>query len=711
MVFALLENWRPRDGHAPSVSDTFQKLPISQKEKILRAVGSEEALETLFQISRSRNARTFSLELLNWALEQEEAGQMESAVQVYQFFTARKSAISSEYLFAGAREQDRQRAADRLAVLGGGGSWAQRTEFHLRRLPKAVADGPLLVGMAAGQTAYVASRGFLMPRILASSRLGLLGRGLGARFTGTSLSLIPESVAFWGATKGINELIHPGTQSWDLRTNLTELGMLFTTLTTLRTGGATFLGAFNKFHGINPGQAATRLHWATRYTRPLFHGAGLVAGIALGHGTQPYLFNVGHPQALESLLLDSGIFALEFGLAGLASKMAFRRLHQHNEAQTLRTYQWEAYQRAHGNTATAQLHEYLRSRKKPSDLPDPRGWAPALASGPGDFRGMLSAKNLLPGLRGMKAKDFLAAMMGKDGIDGSLLQGSATGTPLPRIGTSLDYLRKGYTERGIRDDLPPLLETRTGKTKSDQFEIKLSPGQYLNSLSATLRGEIMKAGEIAEADLAQLTPNQLGKSLGKALQKRIEAAMKFPDYIEMVFGQNHEPGGINQAAMGDILDVNFNGLPRFSDLPPELRTTLNEAAELMGIFHYAKRSGHVEIRNSGRGAMDSAALENYLKVDRMIRVWKGPWLQEPTVKEIGGEKIRRAMGEEVIQPNLAVYSKGAGDMAAIMKVIQHSVFSGAMPHYFRTLAGVRDIGSAHEIRFKGTYEKRVPEQI
>ncbi len=604
-------------------------------------------LAELLAISEESNAGFFSQSLFHWAQRQEHADHLNEATLVYGLFAERSGGENSGYILAGATDALRQRAAQSLDAVLGRGSAGPRVEFLLRRLAQQASEPITIVGMATGSAVFTCARTAILSRLLASPGSGFFTRGLAARGLASTAAFALEVPAFWGSTKGLQELVHPGSQTWDVATNLRELAGLGITLGGLKLLGAGTEGAFRLGHRPNPltGQA-TRLTAISGLTRRVAPQAGMLGGIMVGHRIEEAVGLRPHLDGATSLIDSLGML-VQFNVGGRLSREAFPRLHRFNQELGMRSQGLDASTRSW-------RQELFRNWPRPP--------APGLVEAWGSAG---SAQIQVEGAR-----------EGMDRARESILQ--MTMDPKSGHGAA------GWArERGIRADLPAELPVRTDQTPDDKFERALSPQEILESLQGNpVLPEITSRFDFGESNWSKVGQGHLGAAVGEALETRLAQIASHPEYRR-----------IRSLAEKDILEIDFHDVPRLAELAPELQTALNSAAELMQITQVAIRTNQTKVLEAVREKIPQEHQETYQELLSMIRLLKGPRLVMPS-----GDI---ATGSEVLGPETAVLSHGAGAMSSLLKAITRQTRVGGRPWHARYFATDADPRAVEGIRRGG----------
>jgi hypothetical protein len=211
-------------------------------------------------------------------------------------------------------------------------------------------------GMIAGMGVAEVVAGAVTVRALgwfAAESASFWTRGFVANSAAAVAAFPAEALSFWGVNRGVNQLLHPESQSWDKKVLMDELISLSSGLAFLKIGGAATQGIFDLAHGFNPvtGDIA-RLSTLARVTRPFARQLGMFNGIAVGqyvdnkYGAAPKLSNDTFWANTFSTLLDfnlAGHFShalLGTRHADLMQKMAFltQKTKMRNEGSLLQKF-------------------------------------------------------------------------------------------------------------------------------------------------------------------------------------------------------------------------------------------------------------------------------------------------------------------------------------------------------------------------------------
>lgn len=249
----------------------------------------------LESLARETDSRLFFEGLLGLGMRREAAGDLETAAEIY---TA---------VVGAARERPLQARAQRqLDAILGRGAAGPRFEFLARRFAREASDPTMLLAMTAGSAVFTLSRASLLSRLLASPTRNFLTQGFGARALASGGAFLLEVPAFWATGKGLREFAAPGSQSWDLATNVHELAGAGLTLGALKLTG---FGASSAYRRIAGSAGALR----ERPLQTLFHQTGMFAGIVLGHRLEEAA-GLRRPVDGATTLLDSLVMLLQFNV-------------------------------------------------------------------------------------------------------------------------------------------------------------------------------------------------------------------------------------------------------------------------------------------------------------------------------------------------------------------------------------------------------------
>jgi len=141
------------------------------------------------------------------------------------------------------------------------------------------------------------------------------------RAAASSIALVPEVGTFWGTSKAINEVMYPGTNVYDLKTNVREILGLGMTLGFLKSLGF----AFGRV-----GATAKQRQWSYLPQHPMFwQQSGMLAGISAGHGTE-ILLGWRAPTDVTTFLTESLITLGHFNMGGALSHQMFPGIYRVN---------------------------------------------------------------------------------------------------------------------------------------------------------------------------------------------------------------------------------------------------------------------------------------------------------------------------------------------------------------------------------------------
>jgi len=318
-----------KNDQAPNLPTALRKLYQNKKVHLDKLIGPS-GFKELISFSGYSSPHLFHRSLLQWGEGLENSNHFQAAQNIYHLFSASSSSKTKSPKVTGISPTLQQRAKENLQVLHGGGSWGRRLEQHLGKFIQEATSPAMIVGMAVGLTAYSGVRNLILPRLLASRGAGLVTTGLGARLTASALALIPETGAFWASSKGINQMLHPGTQRWDFSTNLKELGHLAMTLSLLKSTAYLFgrghLLAAELSRSPDGGVFTQSLAGGSLH---FWNQAGMFTGITLSHGLETFLGQ--RPvQGWDGFLLDSLVTLAHFNIGGKISQKVFPKIYALN---------------------------------------------------------------------------------------------------------------------------------------------------------------------------------------------------------------------------------------------------------------------------------------------------------------------------------------------------------------------------------------------
>ncbi len=578
----------------------------------------------LLSLSRETDAELLGEGLLQWASRQEQAEHLENASLVYGILSGRAGSATSSYI--NVAEGLRTRAGQRLDAVLGRGSVGPRAEFLTRRLAREATNPVMLLGMGVGSAVFSGGRAAILSGLLSRPAAGIFSRGLGARALASAGAFALEVPAFWGTTKGLNEWLHPGVQSWDAATNLREMAGLGITLGALKLAGR---GTSSLVPRNAPAQQA-----------------GMLGGILLGHRLEEAV-GFRRPVDGATTLTDSLAMLLQFHVGGRLSQAVFGTRFQ----------RWNAELDGRSRAMSERIPSHF------SDIGGPGNWVPALAGGHAPLRS--------PNLEARRPffsrpQDFIVQMSGER------KNTPAVGLPVLGVSESSGPPLPPARERGIRIDVEPELPERSGRTPDDLFAAPLRPNEIL----ARLRGqailpELISRIEVAPEDYENLSEEDFGRALGEGLA-----------HVLARIGGDAGYAQLRHFAEGPLLEVNFSRVPEFRQLSGELQAAFNEVAALMQISQYAIRANQSEMLAGIRGELIPEHQARYQDMLQVIRVLKGPRLLLPP------EDIARE--PEVLDRDLAVLSHGAGAMVALLRMISRQSMPGGRPWYARYFATEAD---------------------
>ncbi|MFO1462449.1 MAG: hypothetical protein U1F66_01625 [bacterium] len=637
-------------GAAEDLSHAVAALSEADRRRLRDRI-PEAALQELLSIAREGDASLFAESLLGWAQRQENEDRLDAALLAYQLLSSRSAGDASS---AGIPEALRRRAELRLDAVLGRGAFGARAEFLARRFAREASNPVTIAGMAAGSLMFSTARTALLSRLLAAPGRSVLG----ARALASTGAFLLEVPTFWATTKGLNEALAPGSQRWDLATNARELAGLGLTLGALKLTGA-LAGGLSQRLASSPHPA----QWGglERFGHGLLQQGGMLGGIMIGHrleeavGLRPHLDGA-------TTLIDSLSLLLQFHVGGRLSQQALGpRFQAYSQSLEARSRFLEAEAAREWRTG---WDDFLGGSwgGRGSRL------VPAAAV-PG--RGRAEARELIPSITQMSGDPNLPEVVGPGILAMTGGEGGETRPVLPP------------RERGIRSDIAPDLPLRTGKSPDDLFSPPMPPAEILSALRGRpVYHEISSLFEARTGDWEEMRDSDLGAAVGEALNLRLHQIARHPAYE-----------GLRALARENLLSLDYSRVPRYETLPPELRQALDSAAELMQVTQYAIRSNQVELLNAARAQLRPEHQAVYQELLSLIRVLKGPRLVMPS-----GSIAR---GAEVLGPEQAILSHGAGAMSSWLRVISRRVVPGGLPWYTRFFATEANYQAVRGLRQSG----------
>ncbi|MCE9625830.1 MAG: hypothetical protein K8R69_10340 [Deltaproteobacteria bacterium] len=297
----LLSEWlgglvTPRAGQGFSL----QKLSAAENKALEKKLGPQGLLEIL-ALSEESDPEIFYQTWWNFALRQQDAGNLEVAVSVYQRLAQGDSSL-------------RETAQRQWDALAGRGSVGGRLEVLLGQFSEQATDPAMLGGMLVASTVFQGTRLLGLSRLLSAPEAGWLTRGAGARFLASSMGFAAEVPSFLLTSKGLHQAMGK-SQDWSSRALLGEGFGLGLNLLFLKSFGA--LGR-RGVETLGTGTLRTAPGLIKRISADLFPQAASFAGIYLGHraeialGLRPHLDDA-------TTLTDSLTFLLQFHVGGQLS--------------------------------------------------------------------------------------------------------------------------------------------------------------------------------------------------------------------------------------------------------------------------------------------------------------------------------------------------------------------------------------------------------
>ncbi len=274
---------------------------------------SENSVQRFVSLSQEKNSELFWGRLHAFAQEQWRDHRYEVAAVMFGFI--QNSHTQSEV--GPASLQLRQKAQASLNLLQGRGSLVENLEFLGRRVLHETFEPVGMLGMTTGIFSYGIARNFILSPLLSSPIGNQFTRGLMARLLGGIGGTFVEVSVFWGTTKGMREILSPGTQKWDATTNAHEMLGLGVTLSLLKGFG---FGTLREVRKILQSEATVtssiqkKFHHAALKTLP---AAGGFTGIYLGRSLEEW-FQLRTPSDPLIRGVDSLATLFQFKLAGQA---------------------------------------------------------------------------------------------------------------------------------------------------------------------------------------------------------------------------------------------------------------------------------------------------------------------------------------------------------------------------------------------------------
>lgn len=629
-------------GEAHDLASALGRLSAAQRGR-LNSQLSGSSLEELIAISRENDGPLFAEALLLWAQREEVANRLPTAGLVYQFLSQRDA--GGEFLLPGAPEALRRRAAERLDAMQGRGAIGNRVEFLCRRLAQEASDPVMIAGMATGSLVFSTARTAFLSRLLATpGRSAVAARALAS--TGAFALEVP---AFWATTKGLHEAIAPGSQAWDLRSNLREISGLALTLGALKLSGALASGLSRRLASTpNPALMGS----GERLAHGVLHQSGMLGGILLGHrleeaaGLRPHVDGA-------TTMVDSLAMLLQFHVGGRLSHHALGpRFQAYTQDLEMRGRMMEQQALAEGR---ARLGAGLRD----------------FFDGGGAAGGLIPATATAGSGRGRRGADGMAearshiAMMSMD-PEG----------PRDGAGFTMELPAPASTLRRAAQEPKATLPERRGNTADslgnlvDRFEPEIAPPKLIRLLPEAVQGEILQQIRFRREEIGQINEQHFGRGLGLALQARMR--------------EIHE--GLSKLPLNEPMDL----------LPEHLQQALRSADEMVGVVEYLPRSNQRRILNTLWESVDPEIYDSYPEFKRVLVDLLGPHFAPPS-----GEIAR---GSEVLQPHQAVLSIGSGDMMGLLALYRHQIRPGGHSWRTRLFVNARQPQVANEINERGTYE-------
>lgn len=525
---------------------------------------SDNGRNTLLSLGQERDPELFFEGLYHWASGQENSDQLGNAGLVYQMLSHRNA--DGTYAIADVPEGLRRRASGRLDAMEGRGAAGARFEFLSRRFIQESSNPVTLLGMAAGSAAFTTVRSALLARTLSSSRAIFGARALAS--TGAFLAEVP---VFWGTTKGLNEVLHPGQQAWDARSNLRELAGLALTLGALKLSGAA-TGSFARWaHQPNAAGQVTRLTGLAGVSQRLAPQVGMLGGIMIGHKLEETAGLRRHVDG-ATFLTDSFVTLAQFNVGGAMSRQLMGE----------------------------RFHAFTQEMDQRASLMESEAFA--------NYRARIRAglDNRFPGggqglaLAGAGAT---APRSGRSPLqETAVLMSSIDGPAGPRAGRpATTEVALGGEPARATPELPPRTNRRPNGNKTiivDKLEPELKPHRLLPQLSEQIQDEILQPVSLDRSQISRVNDQHFGDGLAMALDNRIRDVV------------------LNAGT--------FNPSSGLENLPESFRRALESADELVGVVEYLRRSNSPKVIESFEAAMDPEVFAHYEALKTLLAQYLGP---------------------------------------------------------------------------------------
>ncbi len=334
-----------------------------------------------------------------------------------------------------------------LASMRGEGGLVDQLARHAPAFIQQVTSPTNLFGMAVGQGVFTWTRHFLLPSSLGAVR-GLRAAAWFPRLRAGGMAACLETPVSWLASKGMQEYLTPGMQSWDGATNMEELRSLGLGMLVLRSVG---FASHRASAAMLDTALATPSAWrATLVPRlsGVLHPLSSVGALTLSHALEESLGWKGETSFVKKIF-ESSALALQFSLSAriLHTVAGNPWAHRHGQGEQVLRH-WEQNHSLWGNWDMGALFGGMRGM-----MPE---WA--LSGGlrmasvePGPVRGDISVSALSMAAQ----KPIPGGTVGTDRAP--LVSSIAIGDPrrsyLPRSGeTSVDYARRlNECSRGATD--------------------------------------------------------------------------------------------------------------------------------------------------------------------------------------------------------------------------------------------------------------------
>lgn len=527
-----------------------------------------------------------------------------------------------------------------------------QVEYQAGRFFREVTQPAMVVGMGAGLSAYNASRALVQPALVRSSLPLFKQVPFLIRATSAALSTVPEVVAFWGSSKVIEKITHPG-RVWPGRNDAArEMAGLAMTLGFLKTFGfaARGLGGWAAHQNI-PGLPKNPLAWSQ---------LGMLTGIMAGHGAEIVLGWRPGSNPMQ-FLAESFITLGHFNAGGALSHALLPELYAANAGLQTQLARMESEQIAGTASRIPRLTNLNGLQNK---------FAPAGA----EWRINVNPGSLEPGILITKMASLSQPPMEKG--------------PLPRVHPELEAgkyrpqlsSRRGdkigpFEERGSDESLATeavrTLQQKALEEEKNSVDSAKSEGRLetVDLLATQLGVKAKPAKTVDPAVLSQVSPGEYGFAVGNILRLGMEEFFQ-PEVQRALQGKK-----INDLSQGE--------LTRF----------IHAMDNLMDLALYLPRLGLVEANEGYRQGLGEGSG------------------QIEDLKRGLIELLSPQIGVDVLSMEEGALSHGWGAMLSFLSLLRHQIKPGGLSWRYQLVTTGTKPTTAERIRTTGHYEEKIGDNV